>query len=292
MSGRDGRSEERKEILKKIEQYEREGRFTEDVEEDPPAPVLMPDDIDYLPRSFTSKLQTKYAFKLARWFVNLLIRKKQLIIKEITGEEYLRELKKNKVGAVLTCNHFNANDSFAAQLAFESAGVKKRKMYRVIREGNYTGFPGFYGYLMRHCDTLPLSENKDTMKKFVKAVDTVLQKGNYVLVYPEQSMWWNYRKPKPLQKGAFTFAARNKKPVVPMFITMNDSPILDKEGFYVQEYSIHICPPIYPDPSKRLADNVQMMRKKNYEVWKKIYEETYGVPLTYTCDPELLEGIL
>lgn len=292
MSGRDGRSEERKEILKKIEQYEREGRFTEDVEEDPPAPVLMPDDIDYLPRSFTSKLQTKYAFKLARWFVNLLIRKKQLIIKEITGEEYLHELKKNKVGAVLTCNHFNAYDSFATQLAFESAGVKRRKMYRVIREGNYTGFPGFYGYLMRHCDTLPLSENKDTMKKFVKAVDTVLQKGNYVLVYPEQSMWWNYRKPKPLQKGAFTFAARNKKPVVPMFITMNDSPILDKEGFYVQEYSIHICPPIYPDPSKRLADNVQMMRKKNYEVWKKIYEETYGVPLTYTCDPELLEGIL
>jgi lipopolysaccharide biosynthesis glycosyltransferase len=284
MSAQDGRSENRKQILEKIAQYEKEGRFSEDVEEDPPAPVLMSDDIEYLPNNITSKMQTKYAFKMARWFVNLLIRKKQLIIKEITGEENLRELKKNKVGAVITCNHFNAYDSFAIQLAFEAAGVRRRKMYRVIREGNYTGFPGFYGFLMRHCYTLPLSSNRDTMKKFMSAVDTVLQKGDYVLVYPEQSMWWNYRKPKPLQKGAFTFAARNNKPVVPVFITMNDSPIVDKDGFHVQEYSIHICPPIYPDPEKKQADNVQEMKNKNYEVWKKVYEETYGIPLTYTCD--------
>jgi lipopolysaccharide biosynthesis glycosyltransferase len=286
MSAQDGRSEDRKQILEKIAQYEKEGRFSEDVEDDPPAPVLMPEDIDYLHNNITSKMQTKYAFKMARWFVNLLIRKKQLIIKEITGEEYLRELKKNKVGAVITCNHFNAYDSFAIQFAFEAAGVRRRKMYRVIREGNYTGFPGFYGFLMRHCDTLPLSSNRDTMKKFMSAVDTILQKGDYVLVYPEQSMWWNYRKPKPLQKGAFTFAAKNQKPVVPVFITMSDSPIIDKDGFHVQEYSIHICPPIYPDPEKRQADNVNEMKEKNYEVWKNVYEETYGIPLSYTCDED------
>jgi lipopolysaccharide biosynthesis glycosyltransferase len=284
MSAQDGRSENRRQVLEKIAQYEKEGRFSEDVEEDPPAPVLMPDDIDYLSNNITSKMQTKYAFKMARWFVNMLIRKKQLIIKEITGEENLRELKKNKVGAVITCNHFNAYDSFAIQLAFESAGVRNRRMYRVIREGNYTGFPGFYGFLMRHCYTLPLSSNRDTMKKFMSAVDMILEKGHYVLVYPEQSMWWNYRKPKPLQKGAFTFAARNNKPVVPVFITMNDSPIVDKDGFHVQEYSIHICPPIYPDPEKKQAENVLEMKDKNYEVWKKVYEETYGIPLTYTCD--------
>jgi 1-acyl-sn-glycerol-3-phosphate acyltransferase len=286
MSAQDGRSEDRKKILEKIAQYEKEGRFAEDVEDDPPAPVLMPDDIDYLPNNITSKMQRTYAFKMARWFVNLLIRKKQLIIKEITGEEYLHELKKNKVGAVITCNHFNAYDSFAIQFAFEAAGSRHRKMYRVIREGNYTGFPGFYGFLMRHCDTLPLSSNRDTMKKFMTAVDTVLQKGNYVLVYPEQSLWWNYRKPKPLQKGAFTFAARNNKPVVPVFITMSDSPIIDKDGFHVQEYSIHICPPIYPDPEKKQAENVNEMKEKNYEVWKNVYEETYGIPLTYTCDEQ------
>lgn len=200
-----GKSESKLALLAHIEELEREGRFSEDAEENPPAPVLMPEDINYLPRSLKSKTQTKYAFKVARWFVNMLIKKKQLIIKEYKGIE---NLEKVADGAVITCNHFNAFDSFAIQLAFEQGKLKKKKMYRVIREGNYTGFPGFYGVLMRHCNTLPLSSNFKTMEKFIAAVDRVLEKNQFVLVYPEQGMWWNYRKPRPLQKGAFTFAAR------------------------------------------------------------------------------------
>ena len=278
-----GKSENKLALLAHIEELEREGRFSEDAEENPPAPVLMPEDINYLPRSIKSKTQTKYAFKVARWFVNMLIKKKQLIIKEYKGIE---NLEKVADGAVITCNHFNAFDSFAIQLAFEQGKLKKKKMYRVIREGNYTGFPGFYGVLMRHCNTLPLSSNFKTMEKFIAAVDRVLEKNQFVLVYPEQGMWWNYRKPRPLQKGAFTFAARNNKPVLPVFITMEDSDVLDDDGFYVQEYTVHFCEPIYPDPNKKRAQNACEMRDKNYEAWKSIYEQTYGEKLTYSCDEE------
>lgn len=278
-----GKSENKLALLAHIEELEREGRFSEDAEENPPAPVLMPEDINYLPRSLKSKTQTKYAFKVARWFVNMLIKKKQLIIKEYKGIE---NLEKVADGAVITCNHFNAFDSFAIQLAFEQGKLKKKKMYRVIREGNYTGFPGFYGVLMRHCNTLPLSSNFKTMEKFIAAVDRVLEKNQFVLVYPEQGMWWNYRKPRPLQKGAFTFAARNNKPVLPVFITMEDSNVLDDDGFYVQEYTVHFCEPIYPDPNKKRAQNSCEMRDKNYEAWKAVYEQTYGEKLTYSCDEE------
>ena len=278
-----GKSESKLALLAHIEELEREGRFSEDAEVNPPAPVLMPEDINYLPRSLKSKTQTKYAFKVARWFVNMLIKKKQLIIKEYKGIE---NLEKVADGAVITCNHFNAFDSFAIQLAFEQAKLKKKKMYRVIREGNYTGFPGFYGVLMRHCNTLPLSSNFKTMEKFIAAVDRVLEKNQFVLVYPEQGMWWNYRKPRPLQKGAFTFAARNNKPVLPVFITMEDSDVLDDDGFYVQEYTVHFCEPIYPDPNKKRAQNSCEMRDKNYEAWKAVYEQTYGEKLTYSCDEE------
>lgn len=278
-----GKSENKLALLAHIEELEREGRFSEDAEENPPAPVLMPEDINYLPRSLKSKTQTKYAFKVARWFVNMLIKKKQLIIKEYKGIE---NLEKVADGAVITCNHFNAFDSFAIQLAFEQGKLKKKKMYRVIREGNYTGFPGFYGVLMRHCNTLPLSSNFKTMEKFIAAVDRVLEKNQFVLVYPEQGMWWNYRKPRPLQKGAFTFAARNNKPVLPVFITMEDSDVLDDDGFYGQEYTVHFCEPIYPDPNKKRAQNSCEMRDKNYEAWKAVYEQTYGEKLTYSCDEE------
>ena len=278
-----GKSENKLALLAHIEELEREERFSEDAEENPPAPVLMPEDINYLPRSLKSKTQTKYAFKVARWFVNMLIKKKQLIIKEYKGIE---NLEKVADGAVITCNHFNAFDSFAIQLAFEQGKLKKKKMYRVIREGNYTGFPGFYGVLMRHCNTLPLSSNFKTMEKFIAAVDRVLEKNQFVLVYPEQGMWWNYRKPRPLQKGAFTFAARNNKPVLPVFITMEDSDVLDDDGFYVQEYTVHFCEPIYPDPNKKRAQNSCEMRDKNYEAWKAVYEQNYGEKLTYSCDEE------
>ncbi|MEE1078786.1 MAG: glycosyltransferase [Agathobacter sp.] len=284
-----GKSADRLEILKRIEQYEKEGRFTEDVEDDPPGKELKPEDINYLSKSIKQKFKTRYAFRIAHWFVGVLLIKKKMIIKEIKGIENWRKLHS---GAIITCNHFNAFDSFAIHLAYDKSHHKRRKFYRVIREGNYTSFPGFYGFLMRNCNTLPLSSNKKTMEKFLRAVDTLLKKGHYILVYPEQSMWWNYRKPKPLQKGAFTFAARNNVPVIPCFITMEDSEYLDDDGFPVQEYTIHVGEPIQPNPLISRAENVAMMRARNYEVWKKIYEETYGVPLEYTTDEEVLRKVI
>ncbi len=275
------KSKDRLVVLEKIAKLEREGRFDEDVEEDPPTRELKPEEIDYLRKKVKSKIKTKLTYTVARKFMNNLIDNKQLIIKEIKGLEHFQNLNS---GAVITCNHFNAFDSFAMQIAYESSGHKRRKFYRVIREGNYTNFPGFYGMLMRNCNTMPLSSNIKTMEKFMRSMDTVLQKGHFVLIYPEQSMWWNYRKPKPLKKGAYTFAARNNVPVLPCFITMEDSDILGEDGFYVQEYTIHIGEPIYPDPSKSRATNVEEMRKKNFELWKKIYEENYQKELVYSCN--------
>ncbi len=275
------KAKDRLEVLDKIAQLEREGRFDEDVEEDPPTKELMPDDIDYLRRKLSSKIKTKLTYKVARSFLNNIIANKQLIIKDIKGIENMNALKS---GAVITCNHFNAFDSFAIQVAYEQSTQRKRKLYRVIREGNYTNFPGFYGMLMRNCYTFPLSSNKDTMRKFMHSMDEVLKHGDFMVVYPEQSMWWNYRKPKPLKKGAYTFAAKNDVPVLPCFITMEDSDILGEDGFYVQEYTIHIAPAIYPDPQKSRAANIQMMKDKNFEVWKEIYETTYGEALVYDCN--------
>ena len=272
------RSVDRVEIVKKIEEYEIAGRFDEDVENDPPGRVLLPEEIDYFRRGIREQAKTKMAFKMARKLVNRLIDEQKLIIKEIRGIEHFKNLQS---GALITCNHFNAFDSFAIQLAYEASEQPDRTFFRVIREGNYTSFPGFYGFLMRHCNTLPLSSNHKTLRKFMDATDQLLKEGNFVLIYPEQSMWWNYRKPKPLKDGAFVFAVKNNVPVLPCFITMKDSEILGDDGFYVQEYTIHISEPIYPDTGlphgKRIAD----LRKKNYKIWKEIYEREYQTPLTY-----------
>ncbi|MBR5179210.1 MAG: 1-acyl-sn-glycerol-3-phosphate acyltransferase [Lachnospiraceae bacterium] len=272
------RAADRVAIVKKIREYELAGRFAEDVEDDPPSKVLNPEDIDYFRHSPRKKLMTKIAFHLARKLVNKLIKEKMLIIKEMRGIENFQNLNS---GAVITCNHFNAFDSFAIQLVYDAANKPKRTFYRVIREGNYTSFPGFYGFMMRHCNTLPLSSNFTTMKKFMNSTNKLLQKGHFVLVYPEQSMWWNYRKPKPLKEGAFSFAAKNNVPVLPCFITMRDSDILGEDGYFVQEYTVHISEPIYPDPSLPYKVNVKNLMEKNYNLWKDIYEKEYQMPLIY-----------
>ena len=278
------RDPERLAVLARIEEFERKGIFDQDVEEDPPGETILPGTVDYKQAKLSTKIKAKFAFSSARKFLNKIIKDGSLRIKDVIGIENLDNL---TTGAVITCNHFNAFDSFAMQVAYErSTCHKKRKLFRVIREGNYTSFPGFYGMLMRSCNTLPLSSNMATMKEFMDAVDYHLKKGHLVLVYPEQSMWWNYRKPKPLKRGAFTFAAKAQVPVIPIFICQEDSADIGPDGFPIQEMTIFIHKPIFPDTKKHPIIASQAMAEANYAVWKKTYEDFYKEPLTYACgDP-------
>lgn len=270
---------ERVEILNKIALLEKNGIFDKDVENDPPT-IPLKKSVDYAQKKTISKIKSKMAFGAARKYLNNLLKSEKMIIKDIIGVENLRSV---EGGAILTCNHFNAYDSFAMQVAYETCDTKKHKFFRVIREGNYTSFNGFFGYLMRNCNTLPLCSDVNKMKEFYDGVGEILKNNGFILIYAEQSMWWNYRKPKPLKKGAFSLACANGAPVVPCFITMRDGDKIGDDGFYVQEYTIHISNPIYPDEHLSKGENVKNMMQKNESVWKEIYESEYGIPLKYAC---------
>lgn len=276
------KAQDRLEIIEKIEKLEKEGSFDQDPENDPPTIPLLPEDVDYLRQKGYSRLKRKVANRMGEKFLNELLKENKLIIKEVQGIENLQKV---KTGAMITCNHFNPYDSFAIEKVFRESGQDKtKKLYKVIREGNYTNFPGLYGFFFRNCDTLPLSSNKRTMIEFMKAVDIILQRDDFILIYPEQSMWWNYKKPKPLKNGAFKLATRNNVPVIPVFITMQDSTTIGEDGFPIQEYIIHIEKPIYPDETLTEKENTTQMKEKNFAVWKKIYEDFYQIPLRYTTE--------
>ena len=274
----------RLEILARIEEYEKKGWFSKDVEDDPPTIPLTPDKVDYLNKKLSNKIATFFVNIGAKRFIKNLVKNGQMIIKGVEGIENFEAIQKS--GAILTCNHFNPFDNFAIHYVLFKYMYKpgKQVLYKVIREGNYTNFPGIYGFFFRHCNTLPLSANFSTMKNFMAAMKVLLERGEKVLVYAEQGMWWNYRKPRPLTAGAFKFAAESKIPVLPIFITMNDSDKIGTDGFPIQEYTLHFLPAIYPDESKSIKENMEIMKDKNYAAWKEVYEKTYGIPLTYSCD--------
>ena len=198
-------SPNRRAVLQRIEQYEREGKFDVDVEEDPPAPELLPERVDYLCKKPSSRIKRWIANFIADRYFSGMIKKGVLLVDGVTGVENLSALKE---GAVLTCNHFSPFDNYVLFHCIRKH-LPKKYLYKVIREGNYTGFRGLYGFFFHHCNTLPLSSNRRTMMNFTKAVNTLLESGETVLIYPEQEMWWNYKKPRPLKEGAFRFAAKN-----------------------------------------------------------------------------------
>ena len=268
------------ELLRRIAELERQELWHLDVEDDPETYPLMPEQIDYLNEKLSNKIKNKIANLFGARFFDKMIAQRQLIIKEVRGIENFTAV---KGGRVVTCNHFSVGDNYAVWVALRDY-MEGKMLYKVIREGNYTNPPKPFGLFMRHCNTLPLSSRKATMVKFMRAFAELLRRGETILIYPEQGMWWNYRKPRPLKSGAFQFAVKAGVPVLPMFISMEDTDRVGADGFPIQAYTVHVLPPIYPDPTKSSKENIKRMCEENYQVWKETYETVYGEPLTYTTE--------
>ena len=271
------KSAHKSELLRRIADLEKKQLWHLDVEDDPETYPLMPDQIDYLNEKISNKIKNKIANIFGARFFDKMIASRQLIIKDIKGIENFTAV---SGGKIVTCNHFSVGDNYAVWVALRDH-MDGKLLYKVIREGNYTNPPKPFGLFMRHCNTLPLSSQRATMVKFMKAFAELLRRGETILIYPEQGMWWNYRKPRPMQDGAFSIAVRNKAPIVPIFITMEDSDVIDPDGFPVQEYTLHILPAIYPDPTLSLREAKEDMRKKNYDAWVQVYEQFYDKKLVY-----------
>lgn len=271
-------SKERQELLRKIKEYEEKGMFDVDVNDDPVAPILLPEQIDYLCEKKINKIKRFIANLIADNYFKNLIRKKVIIIDGIENENLIKDAVSN--GAIIICNHFSPYDNYIVFHCIRKY-LPKKYLYKVIREGNYTNFPGLYGFFFKHCHTLPLSSNFHTMKKFLYSINKLLKEGESILIYPEQAMWWNYKKPRPFKIGAFKIAFKAKVPILPIFISMKDSEKIDKEGCNIQRHILHVLPPIYPEEDLNEKEGAKKLMDQAFEEYKKKYEEVYGESLVY-----------
>lgn len=268
-------SPDRIKVLERISKYEKKGGeyFFENVEEDPPSHTLKPEDVDYLHKSLKFKINGFLCRTVERVGKPFVKKKYQI---SVFGTE---NLKKIEGGAIFTSNHFAMLENVAINIAAEKANGRHR-FYKIVREGNYF-MTGVIGWLLKYCDTMPLSSSLDTMKLLDKAIAKILQNGDFILIYPEKSMWWNYQKPRPYKLGAFRYAAKNNVPVVPCFITLHKKDA-DKDLLPDNiKYHVHIMPPIYPEEGVSVKNNAVAMLEKNAKLTKEIYEEVYNKKLEY-----------
>ncbi len=208
---------------------------------------------------------------------------------EIVG---LENLEKVDTGAIITSNHFSPQDSTPITYAIKKIN-KYNKLNIVITETNLA-MEGHLGFIMNNFNMIPLSINKEyTEKKFMPAIQKLLKRKHLILIYPEQEMWFNYRKVRNLKPGAYHIAAKYKVPIIPCFIEMQEKDgQYEDNGFNKLKYTLHIMPPIFPDEHKSLKENKDFMRQKDYELKKDAYEKAYGKELTYDFTDEDIAGFV
>ena len=206
---------------------------------------------------------------------------------EFRGLNLLKNLPKG--GAIVTANHFNQIDS----LPIKRLADKTHHKLSIVIEDTNLKLPGILSYLMTYVGTIPLIKSTSYIaNKFPKHLHDALENNNWVLIFPEQEMWWNYRKPRKLRRGAYYFAAEQNVPIVSTFIEIQPLPKLEKDhpDFYQTKYIVHVLPTIYPDASLNAHDNSKQMMEKDYQKKVAAYEQIYGKKLNYDFTPWDIAG--
>ena len=254
-----------------------EGRFNDKTETGDPvweADALKENILDYVARmnSPLSRMKTL----AARAIVDSWINRWSKGVDQIVGLEKLAAI---QGPAFLTGNHFNPFDSGVIRTLTRKAG---RGRLRTVSQGTNFVMPGLNGFILRYLDVIPLIPEPSYMNgTFRTLMQENLDRGRFILIYPEQEMWFNYRKPRPGKRGAFLFASEYGVPVVPLFAELQELPREVAPGFHDVRQVLHVLDPLYPDPAKSHRQNSLDLCQADYEAKKAAYERIYGKPLTY-----------
>lgn len=224
--------------------------------------------------------------EIARLIVNL-VTWSQNRDTEIIGLENVKDI---NGGAIITSNHFNPIDNTIIRKLVKKMG--KNKLYIIGQESNLA-MPGVIGFMMNYSDIIPISDQPSYMKKeFQELIEEKLKNNEFILIYPEEEMWFNYRKPRALKRGAYYYAAKYNVPIISCFVEIIDRNEKENSEFYKVKYVLHVLPTIYPDKSKKMRENTIEMMNKDYEQKKEAYEKAYNKKLDYNFEDEDIAGFI
>jgi len=206
---------------------------------------------------------------------------------EIFGIDKLKDI---KGGAIITCNHFNVMDSTIIRKLMMD--LKREKKLAIVIEESNIFLPGKFNLLTNNCNTIPLSSSRLYMKnKFYPAMKKRLNDGDWILIYPEEEMWFNYKKPRPLKPGAYHFAIKYNVPIISCFIEMREKDEYDDNGFRKIKFILHIMGVINPEENSSNQGLKEKLMNEDYNLKVKAFEEAYGKKLNYDFDSWDIAGL-
>lgn len=190
---------------------------------------------------------------------------------EIKGIENIKGI---KTGAIITSNHFSKIDNTIIRYLMHKIG-KKRKFDIIVQETNIF-MPGCLGWLLKNNRTIPINKSHQYIStNFEPTLEKLFKQKHFVLIYPEEEMWFNYKKPRPGKIGAYHYACKYDVPIIPCFVEMQNTDKIGDDGFYIQRYVLHVMKPLYPDTSLDFKAQKEDLRKRDYDLKVAKYEEVY-----------------
>lgn len=272
------KSKERLKVIENIKEAVNKKEFNLKVEEGDP--IISQEDrekviinYDTNKKKIRNKIEYYFAKSLADTITNEVNKDTKII-----GLENIKDI---NTGAIITCNHFSKVDNTVIRYMINK--INKSKDFGIIVQESNFFMQGIIGWLIRNNKTIPLSLDHNYMaNNFMPTVKELLNNKAYILIYPEEEMWFNYKKPRPLKPGAYHYAAKYNVPIIPCFIKIEDLEEYGEDGFNKSKYTLYVMPPIYPKKDKNLKENKEEMRNKDYELKVKAYEQAYGKKLDYT----------
>lgn len=278
--------ENRRAVIENIKIYAESGQFHNKVELNDP--VLSNEENRKITDRYIINRNT-LTYKIKKSCGVALAKVATKVINKDTEIIGLEKIPTDLGGVLITSNHFSPLENTVIRHLMNNLG---RKHLGIISQTSNFAMRGIIGFLMNYADTIPIStEPRYLIRDFLVILkERLVDKQHAILLYPEQEMWFNYRKPRPPKNGAYFYAAKLNVPIISCFVEMVDMSEDDTDEFNKVKYILHILDVLYPDPDKSIKENTEALGFADYTLKKDCYENVYGKELTYTFENSDIAG--
>ena len=183
---------------------------------------------------------------------------------KVEGKKNLKAL--NGKGAFIFSNHVAISDVFK----FQSEVFFVGKRVNILGYSDTISMP-IVRNLARALGYIPLPLKGD-IKNAVAMADAMefyVNKGQYVLIYPEAHIWPYYTKVRSFRDGSFNYPAKANAPVVPA-VTVWRKPLIGKKP----KQTVYILEPIFPLEGKTILENKTYLYNETLKAMQEFANST------------------
>ena len=163
---------------------------------------------------------------------------------KIKGRKIIKENKTLLKNGVISCaNHVHLWDYICIMKAIRPFHSNLLSWAKNINGEN--------GTMIRLVGGIPIPENDIRASViFTQTIDSLLQKGGWLHIYPEGSMWEFYAPIRPFKSGMGYYSVRDNKPILPLAFSYREPGWIRKNIFkQIACFTLTVGDPIMPDMS-------------------------------------------